>query len=162
MTDDAAHIREGRDEPIADGDYSSAEAPPGDFEPSEIRADSVGDDRSADVPLWRRLVMFLLPTRAERLEQAEARLSDLDAALAQHPDSAANYVLRGEVYHQLGEYELAAADFSRALELAAAQVESDDWGLVAQAMQDRAERGLEKARDALRKPAPGWRKETLG
>lgn len=75
---------------------------------------------------------------------ASQRLAALTDAIAANPDSAANYVMRGELFLQHGERELAYADFVKALTLAAAQLESDDWGLVVQAVQDRAEAGLRR------------------
>jgi hypothetical protein len=83
------------------------------------------------------------PTAALR-GGASRRLAALTDAIAANPDSAANYVLRGELFLQHGERELAYADFVKALTLAAAQLESDDWGLVGQAVQDRAEAGLRR------------------
>lgn len=86
----------------------------------------------------RRLVGLCRPTSAE----LEMRLADLNRAIAAHPDAAINYALRGELYLDAREYALAAADFERALALAAAEAESADWGIIAQAVQDRALEGL--------------------
>ena len=77
---------------------------------------------------------------------SEARLYNLNWAISVFPDAPANYVLRGELLLSIGDSIGAAADFRRALELAVADVETEDWGLVAQALQDRALVGL---RDAL-------------
>ncbi len=73
---------------------------------------------------------------------AKRRLAALTDAIAANPDSPANYALRGELFLQHGERELAYADFVKALTLASAQLAADDWGLVEQAVQDRAEAGL--------------------
>jgi tetratricopeptide (TPR) repeat protein len=73
----------------------------------------------------------------------------LDEAIESAPDTAVNYVLRGELYLKAREYALARRDFQRAYELAAAQFERSDWGLIAQAMQDRALTGLQKAENKL-------------
>jgi Tfp pilus assembly protein PilF len=70
----------------------------------------------------------------------------LSLAIEHNPDTPANYVLRGELYLDVREYELAAADFQRALELASAQFEASNWGGIAQVMRDRAEAGLARAR----------------
>ncbi|PJF26491.1 MAG: hypothetical protein CUN53_07640 [Phototrophicales bacterium] len=75
---------------------------------------------------------------------ASRRLAALTDAIAANPDSAANYVMRGELFLRHGERELAYADFVKALNLAAAQLEADDWGLVEQVVQDRAEVGLRR------------------
>ena len=70
----------------------------------------------------------------------------LSSAIEQHPDEAGNYVMRGELYLELNDQMRAAEDFERALELAEAQLEGSDWGIIAQSVQDRALVGLEKAR----------------
>ena len=75
----------------------------------------------------------------------EARLYNLNWAISAFPDAPANYVLRGELLLGIGDSLGAAADFRRALELALNEVESEDWGLVAQALQDRALVGLRDA-----------------
>jgi tetratricopeptide (TPR) repeat protein len=91
---------------------------------------------------WRRLKKILFGSN----EEIEQRLRSLSLAIEKYPDTPANYVLRGELYLDVGEHELAAADFQRALEQAAAQFETSDWGGIAQVMRDRAESGLAKAR----------------
>ncbi len=144
LTDEAAPIREHSDP------YAGEPGEEG-LNQDDDRGVEMLEEQAAGVSFWQRLLTFLAPTRAERTEQAQARVRDIDEALEQHPDSAANYVLRGEVYLELADYEQAAADFRRALELAAAQVERDDWGLVAQAVQDRALARLVTARRALGK-----------
>jgi tetratricopeptide (TPR) repeat protein len=73
----------------------------------------------------------------------------LDQAIEIAPDTAANYVLRGELYLKAREYALARRDFQRAYELAARQFERSNWGIIAQAMQDRALVGLQKAENRL-------------
>lgn len=83
------------------------------------------------------------------------RLQELGAAIIRHPDAVTPYVLRGELFAERGAYHLAAADFERALALAAARIEHENWGLLAQAMQDRALDGLERIRHSTRGPADG-------
>jgi tetratricopeptide (TPR) repeat protein len=83
--------------------------------------------------LWQRFRLLFAP---------DARLHQLSWAISVYPDSAANYVLRGELLLERGEAEAAIQDFRRALELATQQVETEDWGVVAQAVQDRALVGL--------------------
>lgn len=78
-----------------------------------------------------------------------ARLEALDACIAQQPASAAPYVLRGEVHLARGSYALAAQDFEKGLALAQAQLAAEAWGLIAQALQDRALQGLERAQRRL-------------
>jgi tetratricopeptide (TPR) repeat protein len=72
------------------------------------------------------------------------RLIALTRAIERHPESAVNYVARGELYLEIDERERAAADFRQALALAEVQYAEDDWGLVSQAVQDRAVAGLTK------------------
>jgi tetratricopeptide (TPR) repeat protein len=79
-----------------------------------------------------------------------ARLGALTEQIAVYPNAAANYVLRGELYARAGEYALAEADFVKALALTAAQLPRTDWGLVEQAIQDRAEHGLRRVRRHVR------------
>jgi hypothetical protein len=70
------------------------------------------------------------------------RLIALSRAIERHPDAAVNYVLRGELFLKMGEHTRAADDFQGALILTDAQLQQDDWGLVAQAVQERALAGL--------------------
>ena len=94
---------------------------------------------------WQRLLNGLWPSPKERYNRQQQRLEELNQALVHHPETPANYVLRGELYLEMGEAERAADDFSRALGIASAQVETDDWGFISQVMQDRAEIGLANA-----------------
>jgi tetratricopeptide (TPR) repeat protein len=99
--------------------------------------------------LWQRL-SELWPTPEERRIRQQQRLEELNQALTLYPETPATYVLRGELYLEMGEAELAADDFGRALGIASAQVETDDWGFISQVMQDRAEIGLANANRAFR------------
>ena len=100
--------------------------------------------------LWERLRRMLRPSSAEQAEERAQRLRELNIAIDLFPQSPSNYVLRGELYLGAGANELAAEDFRRALELATQQVETQRWGVVAQAMQDRAEAGLQTVSKNLR------------
>jgi hypothetical protein len=91
---------------------------------------------------WQRLKKILWGS----VEGTEQRLRNLSLAIEHSPDTPVNYVLRGELYLDIREYELAEVDFQRALELASAQFEASDWGGIAQVMRDRAEAGLARAR----------------
>ncbi|MCC6804721.1 MAG: hypothetical protein IT319_17695 [Anaerolineae bacterium] len=89
-------------------------------------------------------------TRIRRSFSRMERWHNLNWTIAAYPDVAANYVLRGELLLRQGDTLGAISDFRHALTLAAHQMETDDWGVVAQAVQDRALAGL---RDALRRAA---------
>jgi len=88
----------------------------------------------------------------ETLEQAAeppvppSRLEQLAAAIERHPQSPANYVLRGELYLDARNYALAEADFLRALELSEQGAETADWGYIHRAFNDRAREGLRRCR----------------
>jgi hypothetical protein len=86
-------------------------------------------------------------TRIRRSFSRMERWHNLNWTIAAYPDVAANYVLRGELLLRQGDTLGAISDFRHALRLAAEQMETEDWGVVAQAVQDRALAGL---RDALR------------
>ena len=105
----------------------------------EFQAVEQGEvEQAAPSPsLWQRL---------RQLFSRDARLHNLNWAISAYPGAPANYILRGELLLKMGDTVGAAADFRRALELAAGEVETQDWGFTAQAMQDRALAGL---RDAL-------------
>jgi hypothetical protein len=78
------------------------------------------------------------------------RLAELNQTIADHPNAAINYVLRGELYLNKGEIALAQADFRWAFTLADADFEASNWGLVAQVVRDRALDGLREAERRLR------------
>ena|GEM_PF-1093748 len=96
------------------------------------------------VPFWTRLRRALFGGA-----DVSRALRHLDEAIENAPDAPANYVLRGELYLRAREYALAQRDFQRAYELATGQFERSDWGILAQAMQDRALAGLQKAERRL-------------
>ncbi len=112
---------------------------------------TVPDESPAETPgLWERLRQMLRPSLEEQAEERAGRLRELNIAIELFPNSPSNYVLRGELYLGAGANELAVEDFRRALELATKQVETQRWGVVAQAMQDRVETGLQIALKNLR------------
>lgn len=104
-----------------------------------------------DLSLVEEAAPLAQAKRGEYVSGAESRLLAFNDGIAMQPDTAGNYVLRGELLLQLGEAALAAADFRAALELTAAQLQTDDWGFVTQALQDRALVGLKKALRRLNK-----------
>lgn len=107
-------------------------------------APAAADEHQPPRGLWARLVALSSDTAA-----AADRLSALDAAVAARPDAPANYLLRAELYARLGEDALALADFSQAQTLAASGFERNNWGLVSQALRDRAAVGAARARQRL-------------
>jgi hypothetical protein len=128
---------------------------------SEINEDSAQDvsavqqvDKAEGLPvahppklsLWERIRQIFWID----IGGVDERIRHLDAAIENAVDTPANYVLRGELYLGIREYALAQRDFQRAYELATAQFQRSDWGLMAQAMQDRALAGLQKAEKKLR------------
>lgn len=97
--------------------------------------------------IWKKLFRQVLGIPdAEAVQQ---RVNELNRAIVDDPESPVNYVLRGEAYLEAGEYTLAFADFQRGVEMAGTQVEQNDWGIVAQAVQDRALQGLKRAEKRL-------------
>lgn len=82
-------------------------------------------------------------------DSTEARTAELTQMIESYPETAANYVFRGELLLKRRAYEQAADDFRHALELTTRQVRTAAWGLVAQALQDRALVGLEQAQRRL-------------
>lgn len=86
----------------------------------------------------------------KRRERLNARLRRLNEAIAAEPEAAANYVLRGELRLKLRENADAADDFHTALVLAEKSFAESDWGLVPQAVADRALAGLRRAGYAVR------------
>jgi hypothetical protein len=111
---------------------------------SDFQVEDDVEPKSTKPPfwIWLRDLIFRPPDVTQRL-------IDLNTAINHRPQVAANYVLRGEVWMQTGDYQQAADDFATALILASEQFEQEDWGLLAQAMRDQAEHGLEVARRKL-------------
>ena len=78
--------------------------------------------------------LFGRDTDAER----EQRLANLNRAVTQYPDAAANYLLRGELHAEMRRYDDAAADLQRVVTLAGDAYAARRWGVVAQTVRDRA------------------------
>jgi hypothetical protein len=96
------------------------------------------------------LEMRVSPTGEYYLSRREQWLRSLNRAIAEHPESPTNYVLRGETALEMKAYDQAISDFKKALEVASIQVETRNWGIVAQVMQDRAYAGLAEAKPKAR------------
>lgn len=103
--------------------------------------DSEAAEPAPQTPWWQRILGTVFGSRGHK----QARLRELDDAITLNPNAAGNYTLRGELHLQMGEPELAQRDFERALALAEPQIEGSNWGIVEQALVDRAQRGLAQA-----------------
>lgn len=99
------------------------------------------------VSLWQRL-RYLVSGHPQAVDQ---RLDELEAAIKQHPDKAVNYILLGELYAEVREYTLAVEYLDMGLQLATRQVAAEDWGIIAQTLQDRALAGLTAAEAQLQR-----------
>jgi uncharacterized protein HemY len=88
-----------------------------------------------------------IPAEWVRVYGAEKaqRLRLLSRKIEKIPEAPVNYVLRGELYLSVNEYERAAADFRQALALAEALDPELDWGYINAAYIDRAHEGLRQA-----------------
>lgn len=96
-----------------------------------------------DTPTWwQRLRRMVYKLPVERYREQAQRLRELNWTIETYPDAASNYVLRGELYARMHRDAAARADFEHALAL----IREDDsrWGIIAQALQDRAVDGLAK------------------
>ena len=108
-------------------------------EPPRPEAAQVADQPA---PFWQRWLASLISSD----EQRSQRLRELSLAIEAYPQTVANYVLRGELFLQDRQTHLARADFEKALRLATQQIESSRWGLIDQAMLERAQQGLARVR----------------
>ena len=79
----------------------------------------------------------------------EDRLRALDEAIEDAPDVAVNYLARAELLLEIGRVVEAIDDFERVEVLAAKDFDDRRWGVVAQALRDRAQRGMEEAQKRL-------------
>jgi tetratricopeptide (TPR) repeat protein len=82
------------------------------------------------------------------VHERQQQVTSLTRAIEQYPDAPANYVLRGELYQQAGMIEQAEADFEAAIRLADADYDAYQWGVLSQALRDRALNRLHKLRGA--------------
>jgi cytochrome c-type biogenesis protein CcmH/NrfG len=111
---------------------------------AEVEPVSTSVSETPESPL-ERLRRWLMPTPVEQAKQYQARLEQLDNAIAHHPEAVSNYVVRGELHLEAGMVDLAVMDFQRAVELGAQQFDSERWGIITQAMRERACDGLNRA-----------------
>ena len=101
---------------------------------------------SARVFGWRGLLRELMRERfgnaIERERQLNQRYQELSAAIESTPQSMTHYVLRGELSLRRGDREGAKADFAAAAALAEQVDYAAGWGVMEQALRDRALQGL--------------------
>lgn len=74
------------------------------------------------------------------------RLTNITADIQHQPHVAVNYLVRAELYAEYGYWEQALRDSERAYELAVHEFMGRRWGVVAQAIQDRAHRLMLRAK----------------
>lgn len=98
--------------------------------------------------IWERLTAWLNLSAADRQNRQMERIQNLTRAISRGPASAALYVCRGESYLEAGDLSSAAADFRQALALAEVQFKTETWGVVAQALRERAFLGLQQAQQS--------------
>ncbi|MCY3831515.1 MAG: hypothetical protein OXG85_00785 [Chloroflexi bacterium] len=96
------------------------------------------------------LIKLALKSPLERERDLHSRQRELSAGIDESPNDMTRYVLRGELYLERREHELALADFERAVELAERLDDAKGWNIVEQVMRDRALYGLKVARGELR------------
>ncbi|MEL7234563.1 MAG: hypothetical protein AAFV33_00835 [Chloroflexota bacterium] len=79
------------------------------------------------------------------------RLANLSAAIDQYPEAPANYLLRADLYMAMRRYADAADDYQQAYDLAEAEFERGEWGMLAGSVRERAREGLVKAGRKLKR-----------
>lgn len=83
-------------------------------------------------------------TAAEREQEYSARVRQLSVLLELYPADAALYLVRGEAFLKRGDRELAREDLRNALHFAEHDITHKRWGLVDQAVADRARQRLKE------------------
>lgn len=111
-----------------------------------IEEDAAGQpvDEAASLPLNEVPAPAPRPIRLGRRDWD--RMQELDAAIVSSPESAVNYMLRGELFRKAGELGAAERDFEEALRLGEADYRASRFGLAAQVIRDRALTGLRDIR----------------
>lgn len=106
---------------------------------TSVGAKTINDNDYRNIGFWDWVRVRFLghDVQAERAE----RLMNLTHAIQRYPETPTNYVLRGELYMEMSRYDAAYTDFETALELAQVGFQDSRWGVLSQAMQDRALRG---------------------
>lgn len=113
-----------------------------DFADVEISEEKVKPEPTS-TSLWQTIRRLFFTSSSEKRAERRKRLLNLTQAIEQYPNTAVNYLLRGELHLDMEQYNLAQEDLQKALELSEAQFEDDRWGLSAQSTMDRAKHGLQ-------------------
>ncbi len=103
---------------------------------------SAEDEASTEESISSEVDSPSLPVERGWGGEVNSRLDALTRKIEAYPNAPVNYVLRGEVYSEGGDDDLAAADFRRAIELADARDQALDWGYINASYVDRARAGL--------------------
>jgi hypothetical protein len=113
-----------------------------------IEADSASIDEDAEPGPDSLVSVESAEPEAEIAPVSEvvSRIELLTLAVERYPEAPVNYVLRGEVLLDHGDFELAAHDFERAVMLADPNAETANWGYINRALADRAREGLRRCR----------------
>ncbi len=90
----------------------------------------------------RRALSEVFQSSVERERQFYRRFRELSDKIEAMPDSITYHVLRGELLIERGEYERARADFQVAVVLADGVNANEGWGVIEQALRDRAIEGI--------------------
>ena len=85
----------------------------------------------------------LLRTQVEREREFYRRYQELSDKIELMPESFTYYVLRGELLIERGDHARARGDFEAAVALADSYDPAKSWGLLEQAMRDRALQGID-------------------
>lgn len=111
----------------------------------DFASDEVPEDKIKTYPstVWQivRRLFFMFP--GEKRAQRQERMRELTQAIEHYPETAVNYLLRGELHIEMKQYDLAQEDLEMALELAEQRFDEERWGLTAQSIMDRAKHGLQ-------------------
>ena len=101
----------------------------------------------------RRLARHVAASPLQRESDFYRRHRALSEAIDAQPESITHFVLRGELLADRGDHQRAKADFESALDLARGVDLNRGWGLLEQAMGDRAHLGLRLTERHLRQLA---------
>lgn len=93
--------------------------------------------------ILKAAIRGLVQSPVEREREFYRRYRELSDKIELMPDSFTYYVLRGELLVERGEDTRARADFEMAVKLADSYDSAKEWGLLEQAMCDRALQGID-------------------